>query len=156
MARKRKQDNPSKYIHDTFLLKTEIREQLKYLDTSDKAELFDMILEYACSETIIESKSNMCNMVFVPIKSFLDYNWQKYKETSEIKEARDKLGGIISQLKLGNNISPENIQFLKDQGLFTKKYLTKKEVPKEVIDSLDFTKTQSNINPSILRNDDID
>lgn len=133
----RKKDNqPSKYKHDTLLLRTEQWEAVKDMKLEQKGKLLELIYLYAAAGDFKKTDDLYVNGVFSFIQSSLNTNWKKYQEETERRSFEATKKGIISQLKSGNTISKESVSFLKEHGLFNRKIMEKMDIPKESIDKL--------------------
>lgn len=82
-------------MRDSFILYTENREQIKFLNTEQKAALFDAIFDY--NETGETSELDpMTSVVFSVIKQRMDRDREKWEETVAKRREAGRAGGLKS------------------------------------------------------------
>lgn len=77
-------------MHDTVLLFTSLREPLEAMTDDQAGQLFKAILAYQSGEEVI--LDGLLNVIFLQIKQQIDYNNEKYSETSEKRSEAGKKG----------------------------------------------------------------
>lgn len=123
----------------TFVLHTDLIEQVQDLDNEQAGELFKMILTYVAKDAIddsakeITSTDKLVTWAFKGIKKQIDIDCAKYAEKCEETRKKTTLGGIISSLKVGKTPTKDSLQFLSDEGYLNKTYLTNCGIGNEIV-----------------------
>lgn len=120
-----------KYLHETFVLRTEYYELIEHLSNEKKGVLLDMIFKYAMGESS-EETDTLVSVIFIVIQKWLDSNWNYYQNTKEVRA----IGGIVRALSEGQDIDQKSVELLKKRKLLTEKYLKDKGIADEVISKL--------------------
>jgi hypothetical protein len=117
----------------TFVLHTDLIEQVQDLENEQAGELFKMILSYVAEGVVNESPDKMVTWAFKGIKKQIDIDCAKYAEKCEETRKKTTLGGIISSLKVGKTHTKDSLQFLSDEGYLNKTYLTNCGIGNEIV-----------------------
>ncbi len=126
----------SEYAHDTFLLRTEYWEQIHYMSDEQKGRFLTKIYQYAKDETEENTDDPLIEAVFCTVKAWLNTAWDKYDREKEVKAKRDKLGGIMAQLKAGHTLDAKSVTYLQENGCVNRRYLSDKGIPEDIIRDL--------------------
>lgn len=125
----------TQYLHESFVLRTDLLKQTPYLSDEQLGKLLKKILIYAEKEELQDTGDPLIEMVFNGLQGMLDSNWERYAKSKEERTKSGTLGGIISRLKTGIKPSEESVKFLQDNGYFTREFL-KDKIPEESIKML--------------------
>lgn len=82
-------------MKDSFILYNENREQIKFLNTEQKAALLDAVFEYNASGTVIDMDP-MTALVFSVIRGRMDRDTEKWEQTVEKRREAGRAGGLRS------------------------------------------------------------
>lgn len=98
----------------SFILYHDYIDAIQMLTNDEKGVLFQQILEYVNYGTLYEGDNRIVGTVWLLIKNNLDRDATKWEEKKTKDRTNGRAGGIISALKRGQAITPENINFLKE------------------------------------------
>lgn len=117
----------------TFVLHTDLIEQVVDLDRGQAGDLFKMILTYVAEGTIIECPDKMVTWAFKGIKKQIDIDCARYAEKCEETKKLNTYKGIISSIKNHKTLKKDSLQFLADEGYLNKKYLSSVGIDAETV-----------------------
>lgn len=117
------------YLHDGFVLYTDMHKTFKRLTPEDVYDLMDMIFAFAENGEVQDSEHQSANIVFDMIKPLLISNWARRKN----QEVINTHNAIIKCLKEGKTLKKESIDFLKEHGYLTEVYLKGRGIDESVI-----------------------
>lgn len=117
----------------SFLLYTDYGTFVSQLSDEQAGQVFKKILDFAKNGTEEPIADPMANMAWAMIKNNLVRDMDKWQTSKAERESYGKIGGIVRALKAGQEVTQENINFLKAAGYLNEAYLTSQGVSESTI-----------------------
>ena len=117
----------------SFLLYTDYVTFINQLSDEQAGQVFKKILDFADTGTEDPIIDPMANMAWTMIKNNLVRDIDKWQIAKAEREAKGRIGGIVRALKAGQEVTQENINFLKAAGYLNEAYLTSQGVSESTI-----------------------
>lgn len=112
----------------SFVLYTDYGTFVSQLSDEQAGQVFKKILDFAEKGTEEPIADPMANMAWTMIKNNLVRDMDKWQTAKAERESKGKIGGIVRALKAGQEVTQENINFLKAAGYLNQEYLTSQGV----------------------------
>ena len=120
----------------SFVLYTDYGTFVSQLSDEQAGQVFKKILDFAENGTEELIADPMANMAWTMIKNNLVRDMDKWQTAKAERESQGKIGGIVRALKAGQEVTQENIKFLKAAGYLNQEYLTSQGVSESTIELL--------------------
>lgn len=117
----------------SFVLYTDYATFINQLSDEQAGQVFKKILDFADGETEETIADPMANMAWTMIKNNLVRDMDKWQTAKAERESKGKIGGIVRALKAGQEVTQDNIKFLKAAGYLNQEYLTSQGVSESTI-----------------------
>ncbi len=117
----------------SFVLYTDYGTFVSQLSDEQAGQVFKKILDFAENGTEEPIADPMANMAWTMIKNNLVRDMDKWQTAKAERESKGKIGGIVRALKAGQEVTQENINFLKAAGYLNQEYLTSQGVSESTI-----------------------
>ena len=117
----------------SFVLYADYHNFICQLSDEQAGQVFKKILEFVSEGTDEPIPDPMANMAWSMIKNNLMRDMDKWQVTKAERETKGRIGGIVRALRAGQEVTPENINFLKAAGFLNNEYLTSQGVPEATI-----------------------
>lgn len=117
----------------SFVLYTDYGTFVSQLSDEQAGQVFKKILDFAENGTEEPIADSMANMAWTMIKNNLVRDMDKWQTAKAERESKGKIGGIVRALKAGQEVTQENINFLKTAGYLNQEYLISQGVPESTI-----------------------
>lgn len=117
----------------SFVLYADYAAFVNQLSDEQAGQLFKKILDFAENGTEEPIADPMANIVWTMIKNNLVRDIEKWQTAKAERESKGKIGGIVRALKDGQEVKPDNINYLKAAGYLNEAYLTSQGVSESTI-----------------------
>lgn len=115
------------------MLYTDYGTFVSQLSDEQAGQVLKKILDFAENGTEEPIADPMANMAWTMIKNNLVRDMDKWQTSKAEREFKGKIGGIVRALKAGQEVTQENINFLKAAGYLNEAYLTSQGVSESTI-----------------------
>ena len=117
----------------SFVLYTDYINFVSQLSDEQAGQVFKKILDFADNGTQESISDPMANMAWTMIRNNLIRDMDKWQSAKAERETKGKLGGIVRALRAGQEVSIDNLKFMKAAGYLNKEYLAGQGVPDATI-----------------------
>lgn len=104
----------------SFILYADYDSFVSQISDEHAGQVFKKILKFVSEGNDEPIPDQTANIVWSMIRNSLIRDMDKWQVTKAERETKGRIGGIVRALKAGQDVAPENINFLKAAGFLNK------------------------------------
>lgn len=117
-----------------FVLFNDVLDIIESLNMTQRGQLFTAILEFENYGTVPDFPDDaLLQALTKVVLAGLMRNDAEYAKKCKKKEFEGAVGGLVKSMRNGMRLSKESKKFLYHNGMLTREYLLKKEVPEKFL-----------------------